>query len=135
MFENNIGEARRIYAQSTESGRFTQEDAARAIGVPTGTYRNWEQGIGKGLKGEQLTKLSELYGVTIDYLLKRTDKFTRPSVALSILPPDELGADEAELLYLYRSMDAAGREMALSALRGMASSREDTSRVSEGKTA
>ena len=37
MFENNIGEARRNYALSTESGRFTQEDAARAIGVATGT--------------------------------------------------------------------------------------------------
>ena len=130
MFENNIGEARRNYALSTESGRFTQEDAARAIGVATGTYRNWEQGIGKGLKGEQLKKLSELYGVTVDYLLKRTDdphylpiSRQRPSVAMT--------ADETELLALYRSMDASGREMALNAVRGMASSREDTGRVEE----
>lgn len=126
MFENNISEARRSYAMTTPSGKFTQKDAARAIGVASGTYRNWEQGIGKGLKGEQLAKLSELYGVTVDYLLARTDRpnpeVRRPSVALT--------ADERELLELYRSMDANGREMALYALRGMAS-HEDTSHVEE----
>jgi len=127
MFENNIGEARRSYAITTESGRFTQEDAARAIGVATGTYRNWEQGIGKGLKGEQLAKLSELYGVTVDYLLNRTDQ-PKPEPAR---PSNALKPDERELLELYRSLDANGREMALCAVRGMAS-RADTSRVAEG---
>lgn len=130
MFENNIGEARRSYAMTTPSGKFTQEDAARAVGVAAGTYRNWEQGIGKGLKGEQLAKLSELYGVTVDYLLARTDRPTpevpRPSIALT--------ADERELLELYRSLDRSGREMALCAVRGMAS-HEDTSHVAEGKLA
>ena len=131
MFENNIGEARRNYALSTESGRFTQEDAARAIGVATGTYRNWEQGIGKGLKGEQLKKLSELYGVTVDYLLKRTDdphylpiSRQRPSIAMT--------ADETELLALYRSMDASGRETALRLLTALSPRAGDTGSVSEG---
>ena len=127
MFENNISEARRSYAMTTPSGKFTQEDAARAIGVATGTYRNWEQGIGKGLKGEQLARLSELYGVTVDYLLARTNR-PNPEVRR---PSDALTADERELLALYRSMDASGREMALNAVRGMASSREDSGHVEE----
>lgn len=119
MFENNIGEARRAYAMTTESGKFTQEDAARAIGVATGTYRNWEQGIGKGLKGEQLAKLSELYGVSVDYLLKRTDRPRLEYVETRLAY--EIRADERELLDLYRSLDASGRELALLAVRGMAS--------------
>jgi transcriptional regulator with XRE-family HTH domain len=130
MFENNIGEARRAYAVTTESGKFTQEDAARAIGVATGTYRNWEQGIGKGLKGEQLAKLSELYGVTVDYLLKRTDR-PRAEFVIDARATAPLKPDERELLELYRSLDVSGREMALCAIRGMAS-HEDTSRVAEG---
>ena len=44
---------------------------------------------------------------------------------------DALLSDERELLDLYRSMDDIGREMALSAVRGMASSREDSGRVEE----
>ena len=49
-------------------------------------------------------------------------------------PPDTLSRDERELLDLYRSLDPSGREMALYALRGMAS-HEHPSRVAEGKLA
>lgn len=69
MSSNNIGNARRAYALSTPSGRFTQEDAAREFGVALGTYRNWEQGVGKGIKSEQLKQMSKLYGVSVDFLL------------------------------------------------------------------
>lgn len=128
MFENNISEARRSYAMTTPSGKFTQKDAARAIGVATGTYRNWEQGIGKGLKGEQLAKLSELYGVTVDYLLARTDRPT-PEVRR---PSNALTADEMELLAIYRSLDDTGRETALRLLTALSPRAGDTGSVSEG---
>lgn len=127
MFENNIGEARRSYAMTTPSGKFTQEDAARAIGVAKGTYRNWEQGIGKGLKGEQLAKLSELYDVTVDYLLARTDR-PNPEVRR---PSDALTADERELLDIYRHLDPNGRETALRLLTALSPRAGDTGRVEE----
>ena len=49
-------------------------------------------------------------------------------------PANALSPDETELLDLYRSLDRNGREMALCAVRGMAS-HEDSSHVAEGKLA
>ena len=72
--ENNIGEARRNYAATLDSGKFTQEEAARFFGVSKGTYSAWEQGVGKGLKGEQLKKIADKYQTTVDYLLQLSDK-------------------------------------------------------------
>ena len=128
--ENNIGEARRSYGQTLPGGQYTQEDAARDFGVSLSAYRRWEQGVAKGMKGEHLRKMADRYGVTVDYLVGRTDSPKAPE-----RPPDALSRDERELLDLYRSLDPCGREMALSAIRGMASSREDTSRVDEGVVA
>ena len=68
--ENNIGEARRSYALSV--GGFTQEAAASFFNVSLGTYRNWEQGIGK-LNGEIMCAIADKYGCSTDYLLCRTD--------------------------------------------------------------
>ena len=128
--ENNIGEARRAYALTTESGSYTQEDAARDFGVSLSAYRRWEQGVSKGLKGEHLKAMSSRYGVTVDYLIGATRDPNHLPVSRQ-RPQIALTADEDELLTLYRSMDANGREMALCALRGMAS-HEDTSHVAEG---
>lgn len=128
--ENNIGEARRAYALTTESGSYTQEDAARDFGVSLSAYRRWEQGVSKGLKGEHLKAMASRYGVTVDYLIGATKDPHRLPVSRQ-RPQIALTADERELLELYRSMDANGREMALYALRGMASSREDSGHVEE----
>jgi len=125
--ENNIGEARRYYALVNLDGeKYTQEDAARDFGVSLGTYRNWEQGVGKGLNGKQLRMIADKYGTTVDYLLRLSDKPERVSYAVVSLP-DGLTADEREILSLYRSLDETSRQMALRAIRGMASV------VSQGK--
>lgn len=128
--ENNIGEARRAYALTTESGNYTQEDAARDFGVSLSAYRRWEQGVSKGLKGEHLKAMANRYGVTVDYLIGATKDPNRLPVSRQ-RPQIAITADEDELLTLYRSLDDIGREMALCAVRGMASSREDTGRVEE----
>ena len=97
--ENKIGDARRRYAD--ENGKFTQEDAANYFGVSLSTYKKWEQGQGM-LNGSQLREIAAKYGVTSDYLLGITD---RPNVRQVSATPEE-----AELLALFRSMDADGRE-------------------------
>lgn len=55
--DNNIGEARRSYEKTLQSGKFTQKDAADFFGVREGTYAHWEQGRGK-LNGEILCAVS-----------------------------------------------------------------------------
>ena len=107
--ENNIGEARRAYANTTDRGVFTQEDAARELGVSLSTYRRWEQGVFKGLKGDNLKKMAELYGVSVDYLLKRTNK---PRYTYSFIPVSRDGAEDNgwdELANIYNGLSESGR--------------------------
>lgn len=104
---NNIGEARRNYAEKV--GKFTQEDAAEYFGVSLSTYKKWEQGKGK-MNGEQLRDISRKYGVTTDFLLD-----VKPSVSYATVNPSErpssyLTDDERELLRSYRNMNESGRD-------------------------
>lgn len=100
---NNIGEARRSYAATRPDGRFTQEQAANTFGVALSTYRAWEQGVGKGLKGTQLSAIAEFYGCSIDYLLCRTDS---PDFKRTI----GVTKDERELIEAYRKLDYNSRD-------------------------
>lgn len=122
--ENNIGEARRNYAVTLDSGKFTQEDAARFFGVSKGTYSAWEQGVGKGLKGEQLKNIADKYNTTVDYLLKLSDNPNRITYAF-IKTDDEPKRDEQpkelrELTAIYRDLPDEGREQLIIFARGLA---------------
>lgn len=113
--DNNIGEARRIYAEN--NGKFTQKDAANYFGVSLSTYKKWEQGQGM-LNGAQLRSIADKYGVTIDYLLQ----VKRVNYALVEFPPDDyltakLTADERELVELYRQLDERRQERVLEGVR------------------
>lgn len=50
-----------------------QKDIAKALNVSQNTYSQYETGV-ISLTAEVLVKLSDFYGVSIDYLLDRTDK-------------------------------------------------------------
>ena len=50
-----------------------QKDVAKALNVSQNTYSQYETGV-ISLTAEVLVKLSDFYGVSIDYLLDRTDK-------------------------------------------------------------
>lgn len=121
---NNIGDARRSYANTLENGTFTQDDAAAYFNVAPSTYKKWEQGQGK-LNGEILCAIASKYNCSIEYLLCRTDtpefEELRGHAPARVSPSDALTADERELLSLYRSLDDTSRQMALRAVRGMAS--------------
>ncbi len=110
--QNNIGEARREYADKV--GKFTQEDAAAYFGVSLSTYKKWEQGQGM-MNGSQLKAIAEKYDTTVDYLLRRV------SVAVVETPIDEpTTLDERELLSLYRRMEPAQRLAFMEVARSMA---------------
>lgn len=50
-----------------------QKEVAAVLNVSQNTYSQYETGV-ISLTAEILIKLSEFYGVSIDYLLDRTDK-------------------------------------------------------------
>lgn len=103
----------------------TQQQLADVVGVKREAVAQWEAGLAMPRLGTAV-KLVRRFGIGLDDLVGDD----MPEQTVENLS-DALTADERELLELYRSMDANGREMALYALRGMASSREDTGHVEE----
>ena len=112
MNVRRISEARREYARKNGI-KFTQEDAAAYFGVSVGTYRNWEQGRVE-LNAIQLDSLSDLYGVTVDYLLGKT----------SISTPAEMmvcaNSYEQEIFGIIRSLSPEGKKQLMVYARGCA---------------
>ena len=54
--------------QVRESTGKTQEQVAQELGIPLGTYRNWEQ-TARGLNTKKLIMLADYYGVSTDTIL------------------------------------------------------------------
>ena len=87
----------------------TQQEIADKIGVSRQVYANWENEINQpDLK--MLSSLADIYGVSADYLLGRTDDFGNAVASLPALSEDENG-----LLALYRGMTRAQKARFLTA--------------------
>lgn len=66
--------ANRLRALRAEK-KLTQEQAAQEIGMVMRTYRRYEMGE-REPGASTLIKMADYYGVTIDYLVGRTDRRT-----------------------------------------------------------
>ena len=97
-----------------KSHDMTQEQLASILGVERATVAQWEAGTSYPRMGTAI-ELVRFFGISLDDLM--ADRMEDASDAPS--------ADEMELLTLYRSLDPNGREMALCAVRGMASARRE----------
>lgn len=105
--QNNIGSAREMYSERT-GRKVTQEVAAVEIfKVGVSTYCRWEQGTGK-LKGDVLCKIADVYGVSVDYLLRRTDNPTPYPPAGAVILNN---ASEAQLIIDYRQCTPRERNL------------------------
>lgn len=56
-----------------EDNDLRQKDIAQILNVSQNTYSQYETGV-IALTAEVLIKLADYYGVTVDYLLDRTDE-------------------------------------------------------------
>lgn len=50
----------------------TMKQAAKLIGVPETTYREWE--YGRAIRGEPYLQIAKAYGVSLEYLLGPVDE-------------------------------------------------------------
>ena len=55
-----------------DSNNYTQEQVAAALSISRGAYSNYENGI-RTIPVEHLLTLSNLYGVSVDYILEKTE--------------------------------------------------------------
>lgn len=91
-----------------KSVNMNQQSLADYLNVSRSTVAMWERGTEPG--NEMLLTLADYFGVTVDYLLGRTDD-PSPRVEKSA-PAPALSPDEAQLLAAFRALNAAGQQNA-----------------------
>lgn len=121
----NVGESIRKIRREHD---LTQEQLGRIAGVTAMAVSQWENGRAVPRMGA-IQLMADYFGIPKSAIMGDAREYA--IAEMQERQYSALTADERELLELYRSMDANGREMALCALRGMASSREDSGHVEE----
>ena len=104
--------------QARETAHFTQMQAAKALGISDGTYKNYEQGK-REPNNALLLKIADLYGVTTDYLLGREPAPPNPFEKLGL---NEAG--EQSMIEKYMSFPPEVRAVLMDALVKLAESTE-----------
>ena len=74
----SVIETQRLVAERKRHG-YSQKYVALSVGVAASIVSRWESGL-KVPSRENLAKLADLYGVTIDYLMGREESTTRKPV-------------------------------------------------------
>ena len=111
----------RILAQKLKELRkdkqLNQTEVAEYLGIGYYTLGKWEQGRAEP-SAEDLTKLADFFGCSVDYLLGREDDFGNVAT-----PGVELPADEQELLTNFRTLPREEKVQARSYVRYLAERR------------
>ena len=81
--------------KARESKGYTQAQAAEAVGVSDGTYKNYEQGK-REPNGDKMVTIAIAFGTTTDFLLGKTTKMEPPEESQSSKDPQPI--DQSELL-------------------------------------
>lgn len=113
--DNNIGKARSLYGKKL-GRKVTQDEAAQMFKIASSTYKRWEQGVGK-LNGEILCMIADKYGVSVDYLICRTNDPT-PYPPVGALP--RVNRDEQQLLKAFRDCTPREKNALLNTAEAMA---------------
>lgn len=96
--------------EARKSAGLTQKEVATVVGVNQNTYSYWENGKTK-IDSESLDKLSELFGVTTDFLL---DKAPCKTTVDSVNDKPAVRSDEEKLLGVYNSLDQESKTQLMS---------------------
>ena len=110
------------FKEARKSAGLTQKEVAAVVGVNQNTYSYWENGKTK-IDSESLAKLSELFGVTTDFLL---DKAPCKTTVDSVNDKPALRRDEEKLLGVYNSLDQESKTQLMSVAYLIMSKRLET---------
>lgn len=86
-----------LLAQLRQDRRMTQAELGRVIFVSAGTISNYEKGVHYP-DVEKLIKLADFFGVTVDYLLGRTESKLPPDVFEQIVLDGKTVGDLVQML-------------------------------------
>lgn len=94
-----------------ENANLSQSNLAKHLGTSQGAVGNWESGI-RQPNLDMLAKLSDFFGVSVDFLLGRDDEQTKKEIAA--LSDDDLNF---EIIKLLSDFTPETRDLALQILR------------------
>lgn len=95
--------------KARENAGMTQAQAAEAIGVSDGTYKNYEQGK-REPNGDKMVIIANIFNVTTDYLLGRPDA-KPPKDTVDLLASEKRFSElEEELLRKYMELPHEARQ-------------------------
>ena len=104
--------ARRLMRQVRERCGLKQSDIGKELGVTGATVSAWE--VGKAVIGiEEFVRYCQMCGA--DYAAILTAAYGDPTEPLQTV---ECTADEAELIRMFRALDASGQRRTMRHLRG-----------------
>ena len=92
----------RLIALRKEKG-LTQAQLAEAINICRQSISDWERGVTKPTQ-DNLLLLSELYGVSVDYLLGKDVSPVAPAVPVPEQQPQQQTQAPGQRLWLYRGI-------------------------------
>ena len=98
------------FKEARKSAGLTQKEVAAVVGVNQNTYSYWENGKTK-IDSESLAKLSELFGVTTNFLLGKAPCKTTVN---SVNDKPAVRSDEEKLLGVYNSLDQESKTQLMS---------------------
>ncbi len=96
--------------RKSDPRKLTQKDVADFLGADRSTYAKYETGDSEP-NFDTLSRLSDFFGVSIEYLMGRSNTKKAPSYEDA-----GLSAEEAELLKLFRAAPEALQDAALRVL-------------------
>jgi transcriptional regulator with XRE-family HTH domain len=99
----------RLFELRTEKN-LSQRALATMLNISQGTYNNWENGRTQP-SIEQLVTLSELFSVSVDYLIGNTDEID------TMRMDSMLSKEETEVIQKYRSLTAETKLSLLNLLK------------------
>lgn len=96
---------------------FSQKEMSAELNLPTTTYNNYELGC-REPRSDFWVMLSDKYGVTVEYLIGRTDEPYKKAPL-----PRELTAEEHDLLTLFNLIPDEDKPMITNMIRAALQSR------------
>ena len=94
-----------------EAKGMSAREAAKQIGVPPTTYHNWEKGE-REPNSDMLIKLADFFGVSIDYMIGRSEERAAKHLTAAT-------GEEDDLLRLFRRMSDDGKAALLAVARAI----------------
>ena len=107
----------------TEDSGESMSKTAEAVGIPKGTYASYEYGK-REPNIEMISKISQHFGVTTDYLLGRPDAKPPEDLVQAVAKRYGLTSAQRGILAAYVYMDDADREALVKSIREIAAGAE-----------